>query len=144
MSDLDDAIERLNPDASPQYLYRGPSNTVDVEDDLRLLIAAARERDALAAVIEEARAACRIPLAVTVAGSSMAEAAAAGTAAGIDRILSRTPSDVLAERDARVRAEVIDWIADGDSTPSIRRSVKNARGHFGIDVFTRREQTNGE
>lgn len=26
MSDLDDAIERLNPDASPQYLYRGPSN----------------------------------------------------------------------------------------------------------------------
>ncbi len=38
-----------------------------------------------------------------------------------------------------IRAEVIAWIADGDSTPSIRRSVKNAREHFGLDGFTRRE-----
>lgn len=136
MSDLDDAIERLNPDASPQYLYRGPSNTVDVEDDLRLLIAAARERDALAAVIEEARAIPHGRFGPWDDDVCDYEQLAA--------ILSRTPSDVLAERDARIRAEVIDWIADGDSTPSIRRSVKNVRGHFGIDVFTRREQTNGE
>jgi hypothetical protein len=120
---LDDAIERLNPDASPQYLYRGPSNTADVEDDLRLVIAAARERDALAAVIEEAREASEH----TMHPDQTTDRCGV---CRMSSILSRTPSDVLAERDARIRAEVIDWIA-GESDFSFE-FVAAAREHFGL------------
>ena len=112
MSELGDAIERL------EFWARG-----EEFDELTVVIAAARERDALAAVIEEARAEVGDLersdwLRDTVAGGRLAA------------ILSRTPSDVLVGRDARIRAEVIDWIA-GESDFSFE-FVAAAREHFGL------------
>lgn len=87
MSELEDAIERL------ELWARG-----EEFDELTVVIAAARERDALAAVIEAIRRNWRTQKPELFHGVTR-------------QIIDRTPSDVLAEHDARVRAEVIDWIA---------------------------------
>lgn len=118
VSVLEDAIGRLDPDVSPQYLYRGAGSTADVEADLRLLVAAVRERDALAAVIEEA-------LHYNWRGDNWDER-------DVRIILSRTPSDALVERDARIRAEVIDWIESRAVDRYDLNLVADARARFGL------------
>lgn len=115
----------------------------DTDNRVSELDVAIGQRDALAAVIEEARA-------------------WAGPAPFALSILSRTPSDALVERDARIRAEVIDWIAgrirsiphwwDADTKygefdleplgprhtseqgayMEVSRAVDDAREHFGL------------
>jgi hypothetical protein len=49
-------------------------------------------------------------------------------------VLALLPGESREAVEAKARAEVIDWIADGDSSPSIKRSVRNAREHFGIEA----------
>lgn len=128
MSELGDAIERL------ELWARG-----EEFDELTAVIAAARERDALAAVIDRIR--------------KMAENDDPGAWGAhqelVCAILSRNPSDVLVERDARIRAEVIDWVEQnlaGEDSPAWARSasrsmlsmpaamdvVDSAREHFGL------------
>lgn len=127
MSDLDDAIERLNPDASPKHVYRGPSSIADVDDDLRLVVTAVRERDALAAVIEEA-----LEVLTPVNRSPSADATAVQILRSAPTgALDRTPSDALTERDARIRAEVIDYLENwGLAYPE--DAIDSAREHFGL------------
>lgn len=103
MSELGDAIERL------ELWARG-----EEFDELTAVIAAARERDALAAVIEEARMWNRQSGSVRLLH--------------LEKVLSRTPADALVERDARIRAEVIDWFAH-ETFPYV---VNKARAHFGL------------
>jgi hypothetical protein len=131
MSELGDAIERL------EFWARG-----EEFDELTVVIAAARERDAMAAVIEEARA-HNAQFEVDHASHHGDGCPPPGEkswttreARDLDAILSRTPSDVLVERDARIRAEVIDWIAGRiRSIPhwwDVSRAVDDAREHFGL------------
>ena len=111
--------------------------------------AAIAERDALAAVIEAIRHNWRTQKPALFHGVTK-------------QIIDRAPADVLAERDARIRAEVIDWIArrirsiphwwdadagygEFDLEPlgpqrtseqgaymEVSRAVDDARAHFGL------------
>lgn len=123
MSELGDAIERL------ELWARG-----EEFDELTAVIAAARERDALAAVIEEARALLRAPF----PGQRIPKGSRIGphdwVQAGAEarNILSRTPSDALVERDARIRAEVIDWFESRAVDRYDLNWVADARARFGL------------
>jgi hypothetical protein len=119
MSELGDAIARLE---SGEVWDRLGGR---IHADLRAVIAEAKRADALAVVIEEARAEVGDLersdwLRDTVAGGRLAA------------ILSRTPSDVLVERDARIRAEVIDWLEDAEGSGAYRRIASRAREHVNV------------
>lgn len=97
------------------------------------LVSVSAERDALAAVIEEARALARPGQSVPLGVSEWMHADSLLSA--MHQALSRVPSEVLSERDAKVRAEVIDWIDDesdenGAQTPG--EATAHARMHFGL------------
>lgn len=98
MTDTNPAPQPLNLDALQRSVSGGWFLTSEEGAALLAEVEALRtERDGLAAVIEQVRAACAKPLAVRLAGSTTADAAAAGIAAGIGRLLSAAPSDALAE-----------------------------------------------
>ncbi len=87
------------------------------------LDAAIRERDALAAVIEEAR---RIQAPGRTVDTEVMYDDPLGD------VLFGVPSDVLVERDARIRAEVIDWVKAEPEGPVWRDFIERLEEHFGL------------
>ncbi len=88
----------------------------------------AKPNDAMQKLVDEARAEAQM----FSAGRGHLIHRLADTLDAIhDNVLSRVPSEVLSERDAKVRAEVIDWI-EGDNRGLVNRAVSAAREHFGL------------
>lgn len=111
MSELGDAIARLE---SGEVWDRLGGR---IHADLRAVIAEAKRADALAAVIEEARR-------IHAPGRTVDTEVMYDDPLGA--VLFGAPSDVLVDRDARIRAEVIDWIE------AIGWNQTTAREHFGL------------